>query len=77
MQKLRLNLEYFGKTIRGKIHTQEVLRKMPDYTKYLRRFGEMGVVRSIPTVEIKLEDTEMTCMLIGYAKIILAVYTAC
>ena len=30
--------------------------KIPDYTKYLRTFGEMGVVRSIATVKVKLED---------------------
>ena len=30
--------------------------KLPHYTKYLRTFGEMGVVRSIDTVKVKLED---------------------
>ena len=51
--------------------------KIPDYAKYLRNFIKTGVVCSIATVREKLEDLGNTCMLIGYAKNILALHTAC
>ena len=44
-------------------------RKMTDYTKYLCTLVEMGVVRSIATVNEKLEDQGMDCMLLVYAQI--------
>ena len=46
---------------------ENLYRKIPDYTKYLRTFGEMGFVCSIAMVKEKLEDQQKTSMLLGYA----------
>ena len=42
--------------------------KTTDYTKYLRNFGEMGVVRSIASVREKLEDRGNMYMFLGQAQ---------
>ena len=40
--------------------------KIPDYTKFLKTWGEIGFLRSIATVKSKLEDSGKTCMFLGY-----------
>ena len=47
---------------------EKFYKKMPDYKKYFRTFGEMVVVRSIATVKAKLEDLVNMCMFLGYAQ---------
>ena len=41
----------------------------PEYEKYLRTFGEYGIVTTNPggTIRSKLEDRGITCMFLGYA----------
>ena len=39
-----------------KCANKEFYGKIPDYTKYLRTFGEIVVVHSIATVKEKLEN---------------------
>ena len=53
---------------REKCAHDKLYRKIPDYTKYLRTFGEMIVVRSIATVKVKLEDRLKTCIFLGYSQ---------
>ena len=42
--------------------------KIPDYTKYSRTLGEMGVVRSIATIKAKMVCLGKTYMFLGYVK---------
>ena len=56
------------KQYKDKLSHEKFYGKMPDYAKYLRNFGEMGVVHSIATVKAKLEDLGKTCMFLGYAQ---------
>ena len=42
--------------------------KIPYNIKHFRSLGEMGVVCSIVSVKVKIEDQGMTCMLLGYAQ---------
>ena len=41
--------------------------KMPSYSKYLREWGEAGVVKTKTNTTPKLADRGVTCMLVGYA----------
>ena len=60
--------KYYGKPTRKKCAHERFYGKILDYAKYLRTFGEMGVVRSIVTVKSKLEEQGKTCMFLGYSK---------
>ena len=39
-----------------------VLREIPDYKKYFKTLGNMGVVCSIATIKAKLEERGNICM---------------
>ena len=41
--------------------------KQPDYTRYLRRFGEMAVIKVHSKIKGKLKDKGKTVMLVGYS----------
>ena len=41
---------------------------MPDYAKYLKTFGDMRILHSIPTVKAKLEDLGKMCTFLGYVQ---------
>ena len=41
---------------------------MPDYTRYLRTFGEMGVVCNIAMVKANMQDQGKARMFLGYVQ---------
>ena len=47
---------------------EKLYGEITDYAKYLRTFGEVGVVHSIATIEKKLEDQGMACIFLYYAQ---------